>query len=337
MRTRPLGQSGIEASVVGLGAWAIGGWMWGGTDERQSIDAIHAGIDAGVNLIDTAPIYGFGRSESIVGKAIRDRRDKVVLATKCSMVCDPTVGEFKFTSDSAGPNPAGHITIHICLTPDSIRREVELSLKRLQTDYIDLYQPHWQESTTPIAETMGCLQELKQEGKIRAVGVCNATPDQMAEYAQAGPLDTDQELYSMLDRQIETEQLAYCREHNVAMLGYSPLARGLLTGKIGPDREFAEGDQRRTTIRFSPRFRKKSDALLEKLRPIAQRRKLTLAQLVIAWTVHQPGLTHALCGARNPQQAEENAAAGDVELTAEELQSIDAALQEYAGPKKKGS
>jgi len=327
MRTRPLGPSGIEASVVGLGAWAIGGWMWGGTDEKESVDAIHAALDAVVNLIDTAPIYGFGQSEEIVGKAIRKRRDDVVLATKCSMVCNPNVGTYKFHSNAGGPSPNGTIEIHIYLAPDSIRREVEGSLKRMRTDHIDLYQTHWQDETTPIADTMGCLMELKQEGKIRAIGVCNASGAQMAEYCQAGQLDSDQELYSMLDRGIEEDQLPYCRENNIAVLGYSPLARGLLTGKMGPDREFATGDQRLANLRFAKGNRAKIAAKLEQIQPIADEHKVTIAQLVIAWTLQQPGLTHALCGARNVRQAEENAVAGDVVLTDEQVQTITGVME----------
>ena len=328
MRTRVLGQSNIEASVVGLGTWAMGGWMWGGTSEAESIAAIHAAVDEGISLLDTAPIYGFGLSEAIVGKAIRRCRDKVVLATKCSMVCDPNVGQFKFKSTTSGPDPNGLITIHIYLGPDSIRREVEGSLKRLQTDHIDLYQTHWQDATTPVADAMGALMELKQEGKIRAIGVCNAKVDQMQEYAAAGQLDSDQERYSMLDRKLEDEQLPYCRENNVAVLAYSPLALGLLTGKIGPDREFPVGDQRRMNMRFTKKNLQNVADLLETFKPIAERHGITLAQLVIAWTVHQPGVTHALCGARNIEQAAENAAAGRVELTDDEVRRIDQAIRE---------
>ena len=242
MLQRALGQSGISASVVGLGTWAIGGWMWGGTDEAQLIQAIHGAIDAGVNLLDTAPIYGFGTSELIVGKAIKDRRDRVVLATKCSMVCDPSRGAFKFRSSAFGADPHGHIVIHIHSSRQSIRQELEQSLIRLQTDYIDLYQTHWQDPTTPIHETMAALLELKREGKIRAIGVCNAASAEMEQYRKAGPLDSDQERYSMIARAIEKDQLPYCRSHGIAMLAYSPLALGLLTGKIGPERQFGSGD-----------------------------------------------------------------------------------------------
>lgn len=329
MLMRPLGQSDIEASVVAFGAWAIGGWMWGGTDQNESIRAIHAAIDNGINLIDTAPIYGFGLSEQVVGRAIRDRRDRVVLATKCVMICDPTVGELKFNSTAAGPDPQGLIAVHVHAAPDSIRREVDASLQRLGIDHIDLYQTHWQTTTTPIADTMGCLLELKQQGKIRAIGVSNASSQQMDEYRKLGPIDSDQEHYSMMRRDIEQDQLPYCRENSIAVLAYSPLARGLLTGKVGPEREFGEGDQRNGMPQFSKENRQKVAALLEQIGPIADDHGLTLAQLVIAWTFHQPGLTHVLAGARTPQQAEENAAAGDVDLTDDELEAIENALADH--------
>ncbi len=192
MRYKSLGQSGIEASVVGLGTWAIGGWWWGGNDERESVRAIQAAIDAGVTLIDTAPAYGLGRSEEIVGKALEGRRDRVVLATKCGLVWHTNAGT-PFFSEFGKP-------VHKYLGPDSIRYEIEQSLRRLKTDVIDLYQTHWQDSTTRIEETMAVLLDLKAEGKIRAIGVSNADCQQIEEYRAVGPVDADQEKYSMLDR-----------------------------------------------------------------------------------------------------------------------------------------
>ncbi len=332
MKYRPLGQSRIQASVVGFGAWAIGGWMWGGTDEAEAVAAIHAALDAGVNLIDSAPGYGFGLSEEILGRAIAGRRDDVVLATKCGLVWDGERGEFGFYADERGRADEATATrkVYRCLSPDSVRHELEQSLTRLGTETIDLYQTHWPTTTTPIADTMACLMTLKDEGKIRAIGVSNVTVEQMGEYRAVGPLDTDQERFSALDRAIEADRLPYCREHRIAMLAYSPLEQGLLTGKIGPDHEFAEGDQRRWKAAFSVENRRAVAAVVAELRPIADGLGLTLAQLAIAWAVCQPGLTHALCGARNPKQAIENAAAGDVELTNDELAAIDAAVAKHA-------
>lgn len=305
--------------------------MWGGTDEGDSVTAIHAALDAGVNLIDTAPIYGFGLSEEIVGKAISGRRDKVILATKCGMVCNPEVGESKFRVNTMVPDEHGHIPIHIYLGPESVRRELEASLQRLGTDYVDLYQTHWQDSTTSIQDTMGVLMDLKREGKIRAIGVSNASPDHMEEYLKYGPIDSDQEKYSMLDRELEQEQLPFCQSHEIAVLAYSPLGQGLLTGKMDPSREFDKGDLRHGNERFSRENRERIARMLDAFKPIAESLRLTLAQLVIAWTLQQPGLTHALCGARNPQQAQENAAAGDVVLDEEERARLDEAIHEQLG------
>jgi methylglyoxal reductase len=321
MQYRTLGASGIEASVVGLGAWAIGGWMWGGTDERKAVEAIQASLDAGISFIDTAPAYGMGLSETIVGKAIAGRRDKVVIATKCGLV---------WHTDKGTPflNQNGK-TIRRYLGPESIRYEVEQSLKRLNTDHIDLYQTHWQDQTTPIEETMATLLELKREGKIRAIGASNATVEQIEAYRRLGPVDSGQEKYSMLDRGLEDKYLPYARKNNIAVLAYSPLANGLLTGKIGPERQFPPDDFRHNNPRFSVESRKQVLAMLDRMRPIAKTHGLTLAQLVIAWTVAQPGLTHALVGAREAKQAQENAAAGNTTLSPEELQT----LNQYASDK----
>lgn len=323
MRTKKLGQTDIEASVVALGTWAFGGWMWGGTDEKASINAVHAALDAGINFIDTAPIYGFGLSEEIVGKALKGRRDGVVLATKCGMVANTRAGRFKFNSTAAGYSENGHIGIYVNLSAASIREEVEGSLRRLKTDYIDLYQTHWQEDTTPVAETMATLMDLKKEGKIRAIGASNATAAELKEYLRAGRLDSDQERYSMLRRDIEQDQLPFCAENNISVLAYSPLDNGLLTGKIGPEREFGEGDIRKDNPRFSPDNRRKIAAMIAAFGPVLEAHDITPAQLAVAWTLHRPGLTHALCGARNPAQAIENAGAGDVLLDDNELALID--------------
>lgn len=323
MRYRPLGPSGIEASVVGLGAWAIGGWMWGGTDEAEAVRAIHASLDAGINLVDTAPAYGFGASEELVGKAIADRRDQVVLATKCGLVWGGEGGEFFF--DSEGKR------IHRLLAPASVRGEVERSLKRLGVQTIDLYQTHWQDPTTPIAETMGTLLDLKREGKIRAIGASNATAAQLAEYLAVGQLDSDQESFNMIDRHLEDDGLPYCRAHGLAVLAYSSMARGLLTGKVPPERVFAPGDHRAEHPWFTVESRKRVAELLASIRPVANQYGVTLGQLAVAWALARPGVTHALVGARTPQQALENARAGEVELFPDDLAEIEVALAEYEG------
>ncbi|MBZ0257422.1 aldo/keto reductase, partial [bacterium] len=207
MKCRPFGQSGIEASVITLGTWAIGGAWWGGTDETDSIDAIRASIDNGVNFIDTAAVYGFGVSETLVGKAIEGRRDQVFIATKCGLRWDFDKGQHFFDLEGKA--------VHRYTGAESIRWEVEQSLKRLNIDCIDLYQTHWQDPTTPAEETMTALMGLKKEGKIRAIGVSNCDSNRMKQYANVGPLDSDQEKFSMLDPEINDDQVPYCMENNV--------------------------------------------------------------------------------------------------------------------------
>ena len=323
MKYRKLGKSGIEASVVGFGSWAIGGWMWGGiTDEREAIGAIHAAINSGMNLIDTAPMYGFGASEKTVGKAISDRRDKVVLATKCGLIWHEERGDFHCFTDEKHPSKDGKFKISRCLAPDVIRYEVEESLKRLKTDYIDLLQTHWQDTTTPISETMETLLRLKEEGKIRAIGCCNADLNQIRHYDATGELDSDQELYSILDRGPEKEILPYTSQQNIAFLAYSSLGQGLLTGKIGPERVFNDGDQRNLKPRFSVKNRQRVQKMLESFRPVAEKHSVSLGQLAIGWTVSQKGCTHALVGARSATQVQENIAGGTITLDGEDLQTM---------------
>ncbi|HEX4201850.1 MAG TPA: aldo/keto reductase [Chthoniobacterales bacterium] len=325
MKYRPLGKSGIEASVVGFGAWAIGGWMWGGTKKNDPEGAIRAAIDHGINLIDTAPMYGYGHSEELVGAALKGIRDQVVLATKCGMVWYKKEGDKFFdASDTGEAEGEGDkkYEVYINLRPAMIRYEIEESLRRLKTDRIDLYQTHWQDSTTRTEDVMAELLLLKQEGKIRAIGCSNATVGQMDRYRSIGQLDTDQEQYSMLQRQHEADNLSYCHDHHVAFLAYSPMALGILSGKIDPNHQFGEGDVRRGNPWYQKENRSKVDALLGVIRSVAEDKGITVAQTVIAWTLAQPGCTHALVGARNPDQAIANAKAGEVELTQDEVRII---------------
>ncbi|MCW0981159.1 aldo/keto reductase [Agrobacterium deltaense] len=319
--TRTIGGSGISASAVGLGTWAIGGWMWGGTDERQSIAAIQASIDAGISLIDTAPAYGMGLAETIVGKAIAGRRDKVVLVTKCGLVWHVNEGAYFFHQDGK--------PVHRYLGAASIRYEVEESLKRLGTDYIDHYVTHWQDATTPIAETVETLVRLKDEGKIRSIGASNVSPEDLAAYIATGALDAIQEEYSMVRRDIETTLLPLCRKNAVSVLSYSSLALGLLSGKVGPERVFAQDDQRNGNPRFSQANREKIARLMHALEPVAEAHGASIAQVVIAWTIAQPSITFSLCGARDPAQAVENAAAARLRLTDGELALISAGVAEH--------
>lgn len=315
--TRPIGQSGIEASAVGLGTWAIGGWMWGGTDESASIRAIDASIDAGISLIDTAPAYGLGRSEELVGKAIAGKRDKVVIATKCGLNWHSGKGNHFFDEDG--------VPVHRYLGADGIAHEVEQSLTRLGTDHIDLYITHWQDPTTPIAETMDVLLRLKQQGKIRAIGASNLSPAELSVYLATGPLDAIQERYSMLDRGIAETLLPLTRAAGVSTLSYSSLALGLLTGTVSATRVFSGDDQRASNPRFSAENRQRAADFATALKPLAEEHGASIAQLVIAWTLSQPGITFALCGARDPAQALDNAGAARLRLDADDLARIEAA------------
>ncbi len=315
---RHIGRSDVSASAVGLGTWAIGGWMWGGTDEQASIRAIDASIDAGISLIDTAPAYGLGRSEEIVGKAIKGKRDKVVIATKCGLNWHSGKGNHFFDQDGK--------PVHRYLGADGIAYELEQSLRRLGTDHIDLYITHWQDPTTPITETVAALEKLKAQGKIRAIGASNISAEDLQHYVEAGQLDAIQERYSMIDREIEDSLLPITRQNDIATLSYSSLALGLLTGAIDPTREFTGDDQRKGNPRFSAANRQKVARLKQAIAPIAKQHSASMAQIVIAWTLAQRGITFALCGARNAEQALENARAGEITLEAGDLAAIDAAI-----------
>ncbi len=321
MRTRSLGKSGLHASIVGLGTWVLGGGkIWGrDTDDRESIRAIHAALDAGIDFIDTAPAYGWGRSEEIVGKAIKGRRDKVIVATKCGLWTDDDRGSFFTEFD-------GRI-MRRSLRPDTITIEIERSLKRLGVDCIDLYQTHWPSvppDFTSIADTMACLLKLRDAGKIRALGVCNVSPEELKENLRCagGDLVSDQFRYSMLHRDPEKDILPLCAQNNLATLTYMSLEQGLLTGKVGMDRVFGK-DQFRSNEAWNPWFaqtnRRRVLDLLDVWGGLTRRYQCTLSQLVIAWTVAQRGVTHVLCGARNVEQAKENAAAGRLTLASTDI------------------
>lgn len=309
MRTRKLGNSDLDVSVVGLGTWAIGGDFWGSIDDQQSIRAIQTALDHGINLIDTAPAYGAGHSESVVGKAIQGRREQVVLATKCGVVR---------TKDSFERN----------LKPESVKREVDASLQRLQVDVIDLYQIHWPDVNTPLEDTLEALQTIHRQGKFRYLGVSNFGPDLMEQVRQAFDLVSLQPQYSLLQRDLEQEILPYCRAHNIGVLSYGSLAAGVLTGKYKEQPSFPEDDKRGN---FYPFFKEplwsKAQAVVEVLRDVAAQRQKPVSQVAINWAVQQQGITTALVGCKTEAQAAENAAAGSWELTEAEWNRIDEAYQ----------
>ena len=316
---RPLGASDVRVTPVIFGAWAVGGWMWGGNDEADSIAAIRASIDHGVTTIDTAAVYGQGHGEEVVGKAIKGLRDKVQVATKCGMTWDLEGGSDPWqTQDRLGHD----ITIRRNSRPESIPIECERSLKRLGVDVIDLYQVHWPDSTTPVEDTMAALVKLKDQGKIRAIGVSNYDTTWIKKAAAAGPLASLQPPYSLIQRKIEKEILPTCRELGVGVIVYSPMERGLLTGSVPPDRTFPPGDHRATHKFFKPENRKLVLESLEKVWSIAEAHGVSLAQMVINWTFQVPGITAAIVGARDAEQAEHNAKALTFRLSPEESAEI---------------
>lgn len=324
MQYRTLGETDLKLSTVTFGAWAAGGWMWGGTEQNESVAAIQAAYDLGVTSIDTAPAYGQGLSEKIVGEAIKEiPRDKVQILTKFGLRWDVEKGAFHFNSVDNDGNP---IKMYKYGGRDGIMKECEDSLRRLGTDYIDLYQIHWPDNTTPIEETMEAMVRLKEQGKIRHVGVCNYSVEQMKEAEKVISLASNQVPYSMVRRNIEKELVPHCIEHNKGILAYSPLQRGLLTGKMKPGYNFDEGDTRADLHWFSDQNIRRTSKFLNEIKPIAEDKGATLAQLVIQWTLRQPGITIALVGARNPQQATQNAKAADIQLSTEEIASINKKL-----------
>lgn len=319
MEKRALGKSALPVSPIAFGAWAIGGWMWGGADKKDALRAIHACLDNGVTSLDTAPIYGFGQSEEIVGEAIKGKRNSYEILTKCGMRWEGTKGDYFFTTND---NSGVQREIHTYSGRDSIIAECEDSLRRLGTDYIDLYQVHWPDSTTPIEEAMEAFRILLEQGKIRAAGVSNYSVEQMEKASTVVDLSSNQMPYSMVRRDIEQDVVPWCMDHDCGILAYSPLQRGLLTGKITPDYPFAPGDNRPETPHFKINNLIKTNKFLDKIKPLAEEKGATLSQLVIAWTLCQPGITVALVGARNEEQVMQNAGALDVQLSADELDEI---------------
>lgn len=331
MEFKRLGKSNLSVPAVIFGAWAIGGWLWGKSDDQESIKAIQKSIELGCTCIDTAPIYGFGHSEEVVGRAIKGKRDQVLIATKCGLRWDCGDGEFFFeTKDNSGNN----VKIHRNLKKDSLFKECDASLKRLGTDVIDLYQCHWPDSTTPLDETMEALLSLKEQGKVRAIGVSNFTVEMMRACLRSGELASDQPKYSLLFRDIEKDILPFCRKNDVGLIVYGPIGQGLLTGKVTLDRKFAKDDFRKGQPWFQPKNLKRILDRLKKIEPIAKAYGRTLAQLVINWVISEPGITGAIVGARTQEQVVENVGAVGFKLDENERQLMRECFEELGEPEE---
>lgn len=300
MEKRSLGTSDIKITPILMGTWQAGKAQWVGIEDAETIKAIRTAFDAGITTIDTAEVYGKGHSEQIVAQALSDVRSQVEYATKVF---------------------ANHLKY------DSVIEACEGSLKNLNTDYIDLYQIHWPSGAfnseiVPIEETMSALNELKQQGKIRAIGVSNFSRTQLEEASQYGRIDSLQPPYSLFWRYVEKDAMSYCIENNISILAYSPLAQGLLTGKFERGHKFAPEDNRSKNKLFQGENYEQAQQALDKLRPIADRHQVSLANLAIAWLIAQPQ-TNAIVGARNAEQAAANALAADLQLSPNELKEID--------------
>jgi aryl-alcohol dehydrogenase-like predicted oxidoreductase len=297
---------------VGLGTWAIGGWMWGGTDEADAIRTIHHALDKGINLIDTAPAYGFGKAEEIVGKALKQYggREKIVLATKVGLEWKNEKEVFRNS------------------TRNRILKEIDDSLRRLQVTYIDLYQIHWPDLHCPISETAETMQGLLDSGKIRAIGVSNYSIDQMKEFMEKAQLDVNQCPFNLFESESKTDLLPFCFDHKIAILGYSSLCRGLLTGKIKADTTFKEGDLRKDDPKFNPPGSAKYFKCVEALEKwVMEKYKRPIAALAVRWSLDHD-VSVALWGARHPKQLELIDSVWGWKLSPDDLKEIDRILTE---------
>lgn len=323
METRKLGQSDVKVTVLAFGAWAIGGWMWGGADSKEAVKAIETGIENGLTTIDTASVYGFGLSEELVGKAIQGKRSKVQILTKFGMSWDNKKGSFYFaTKDNSGKD----IDIYRYASKEKVFSDCEDSLRRMNIECIDLFQIHWPDATTPVSETMEALEILISQGKIRAGGVCNYSAELMTEAEKSFSLASNQVPYSMVNRDIEKKIVPHCISKKIGVLAYSPMQRGLLTGKIRPGHIFNEGDTRPATPYYKEPNLSNILNFLEKIKPVAENHNATLSQLVLNWTIRQPGITCALAGARNSKQVLDNIGAVNFSLSDDEIQTINTLL-----------
>jgi aryl-alcohol dehydrogenase-like predicted oxidoreductase len=319
MQYRPLGNSGMQISAVALGCWPIAGMTSPGVNDEDSLATIRACFDLGVNHLDTAYCYGReGQSDRLIARALGSRRREIVLASKAGQHWDDR-GQLRHDA-----------------SPATLRRQCEESLRRLATEHVELLYLHAPDEKVPIAESAGALRRLMEEGKTRAVGVSNVDLAELRAFAAECPLAAYQPPYNMLQREIESGTLPWCREHGVAVLVYWPLMKGLLAGKLARDQVFGDTDNRRKYVAFQGQAYQRNLDLVDRLRGIAAESGRTVAELVIAWTIHQPGITSALCGAKRPEQIRENAAAAEWEFTPDQLTRVDRLLSLVASRSGRG-
>ena len=326
MEFRKLGSSDLELSVITYGAFAIGGTLWAGTEKAEAVSAIKASLDNGITTIDTAPFYGMGLSEELVHDALKGLdRSKVQILTKAGMIWDGSnSGSGVHVFDAADEN-GKMLPVYRYASKKSVIREAEDSLRRLGTDYIDLLQIHWPDITTPISETMEALDQLIQEGKIRYGAVSNYSVAQLEEAKKSLNIVSNQVPYSMLNREIEKELIPFAKQNDLGIIAYSPMERGLLTGKYFQEEKLKESDHRNNYFKQFDEGKVRN--LIDVLRPIAEAKNVSVAQVVLKWTTLQPGITVVLAGARNAAQAISNAKAMEVELSNEDLALIGTALE----------
>ncbi len=308
------GNTDLSVSRFVLGTWVTGGWAWGGSDEKEALLAILKSLELGTNFIDTAPVYGFGKSEEIVGRAIRQwGRDKVVIATKCGLEWDE---RFRIQRNAS---------------PERIMEEAGDSLRRLGVDVIDLYQVHWPDPRVPFEDSLGAMLKLQEQGKIRYFGLSNFSRDQLEECLKITRISSLQPPYNIFEREAEKEILPFCKEHGIATLAYGGLCRGLLTGKFTGNETFPKGDLRRQDPKFKPDRFKKYAAAANEIKALAASCGRTPSQFALQWAVQQPGVTCVLSGARTVRQAEDNAAANGFAISARDLEKVDEILARHIG------
>jgi aryl-alcohol dehydrogenase-like predicted oxidoreductase len=328
LKLKQLGDSSVCVTPIAFGAWAIGGWMWGGAEENAAVRAIRASYGAGITTIDTAPVYGFGKSESLVGKAMEGiSRDKYQLLTKYGMNWKTAEGDFYFDTVDNDGKP---IKVYKCSRRNHVIRECEDSLRRLKTDYIDLYQIHWPDVTTPVAETLEAVATLIEQGKVRAAGVCNYSASRVEEARKTLRIVSNQVPYSLVNRGIEQDVVPQAIQLGMSIIPYSPLQRGLLSGKIKPEHKFNEGDTRKGNKYYLPENIERVNRVLDAIRPIAEAHEASLAQVVINWTTRQPGMDCVLVGARDEVQVMDNVGALAFVLSDEDLETIRESVAKFA-------